>query len=884
MSWLDGFRHRLRTVLRPGTHARELDEEIRFHLELDALQQKSADLARRRFGNRTYYQEEVRLMTWLRMLDFVRQDLRYACRSVARAPGFASLIALTLALAIGVNTATFSVLDELYLRPPAGVADAGSLRRMWLEHIRPSTSPFGSRVMSYPVFRAIAEGSAGVAELAARTGAREWRIEGTAGTIAVNGVHAAANFFDVVGVRAALGRIYSPTEDRFGAAERVAVVSHHLWTTHLGGDPAALERPVLIDGKEYLIAGVLQRDFRGIDLEPVDVWVPLGGLSIPMRTGGWWDSPSEFPIVAIARLAAPALEDEVRRRASLRVQDLHRTLGRDSVSVSSSSIIETHAPGAPVHEIEIAKRLAGVALIVLVIACANVMNLFVARAIRRRREIAVRLALGISRWRLVRLLTMETLVITAIATAAALLAGWWGSLLLRKLVMPETRFGDDSLHVRVLVFTMATALIAGLLSGIFPALRASRASLATAIKDGGSRLSYSRSWLRKGLVVAQSALSVVLLVGAGLFVRSLGNVQALRIGFDADRLVYASIRSERTDRAWAIAVAARLREMTPRLESMPGVEAVGRADNPPMMSYFRRPFWVGADSAESFGERALKMHLVASSFFRAAGMRMERGKTFAEPTGDGTSHEVVVNEAAARLLWRDRDAIGQCIRVYTPDAPCRVVVGVVENARLSKIMEPDAHAQLYMPVDDTVATRAGVTLIVRTDPRAASRVARALHLALREVFPDAQPEVRAMTEFLEPQYRPWRLGAALFTGFGLLALLVAVVGIHSTMSYGVSQRVHEFGVRIALGARIGTVVRQVVGESLRTVAVGVLAGTVLALALARLVSSLLHGVAPGDPAVLVLVALALLAAAALAAAVPAWRAARIDPASALRAE
>jgi predicted permease len=479
---------------------------------------------------------------------------------------------------------------------------------------------------------------------------------------------------------------------------------------------------------------------------------------------------------------------------------------------------------------------------------------------------------------------METLVITTIATVAALFAGWWGSLLLRDLVMPETEFGDASLHVRVVMFTMAIALLAGLASGVVPALRASKASLTTAMKEGGSRLSSNRSWLGRGLVVAQAALSVVLLVGAGLFVRSLANVQDLRIGFDADRLVFASIRSDRTDRSWPIHVAARLREITARLESMPGIEAVGRAQHQPMMGYFRRRFWVGADSAESFGERALKMHLVASAFFRAAGMRIERGRTFTGSDGGGSSSEVVVNDAAARLLWPNRDAIGQCIRVYTSDAPCRIVVGVVENARVFNIMEPEVSAQLYMPVQDTVPGRGGTTLIVRTGPGGTSVAAAELHTTLREAFPAGQPEVLAMTEFLEPQYRPWRLGATLFAGFGLLALIVAMVGIFSTISYGVSQRTHEFGVRIALGARIGNVVRQVLGEGLRTVAVGVLVGIALALVAAKLVSTLLYGVTPSDPAVLVLVAIALMAAAALAAALPAWRAARVDPVSALRME
>ena len=884
MSRLDGLRHRLWTLLHPRAHARELDEEMRFHLELDAQHQHNADIARRRFGNRTWYQEEARHMTWLRMLDFVRQDAGYAVRSIARAPGFATLVAITLALGIGINTATFALLDELYLRPPAGVAEPATLRRVWIENVNPS-APAGrwtAQAMHYPDFRTIARTMEGAAELAARGHRRAFRIGRGTSPSEVSGVHASASLFAVLGVKPALGRVYSADEDRLGGAEPVAVVSHAFWMNQLGGDSTAIGQPLVIDDNAYVVVGVLQRGFRGIDLEPVDVWLPMGGLTWDVPRGvAWWDSHNDWTVGAVvARLTSADLEHELDVRATARMREMHRTLGRPDTlgGVRLGSIIETHVPGETPREIEIAKRLAGIAVIVLIIACANVANLLIARALRRRREIAVRLALGISRWRLVRLLTLETLALTLIAMVAALVAGSWGSRVLRTLLMPETEFAAAPLHLRVVAFTVVVALAAAAASGLVPAIQASRSSLTHALKEGGHHHSVRRSRLRDGLVIAQAALSVVLLAGAGLLVRSLGNVQDMRIGFDADRLVIGSMQFADDERPTATVIAARLRDVATRLESTPMVEAVAMSDLPPMLGYGRRRFWVGADSAQSFGPQSPKFHHVSPSFFRATGMRLEHGRGF---RGTG---EIVVNDATARLLWRGRDALGQCIRFDAPDAACTTVVGVVENARVSSIMESDASAQVYVPLDSTSVGRAGSTLLVRTRPDRERLVRDAVHSALSEEFPTGEPRVQPMTGFLAPQYRPWRLGATLFTALGLLALVVAVLGIYSSVSYAVSQRAHEFGVRIALGARIGNVMRQVLGDGLRIVAIGVLVGIVLALAGAKLVQSLLYRVAPSDPLVLALVALTLLAAAAFAALLPAWRASRVDPLTALRGD
>jgi hypothetical protein len=304
----------------------------------------------------------------------------------------------------------------------------------------------------------------------------------------------------------------------------------------------------------------------------------------------------------------------------------------------------------------------------------------------------------------------------------------------------------------------------------------------------------------------------------------------------------------------------------------------------PMQGFSFVTFYTGADSSASFRARTPMVAPVSPGFFRAAGIKMLRGPGFSGTADDQPAREVVVNEAAASLLWPGRDAMGQCVRLVKRDHPCHTVVGVVENVRLARVIEPEAAAQMYLPLGDSSLPWAGGTLVVRTLPNGEAAASAELRAALRASFPAGEPFVTPMTKNLEPEYRPWRLGASLFTAFGLLALVVSVVGIYSTVSYTVSQRTHEFGVRIALGARTTDILRHVVARALRPVAVGAALGVALALAAGRLVAGLLYGERPWDPWVLALVAAALLVAAVPAALGPAWRASRADPVSALRSE
>jgi putative ABC transport system permease protein len=898
MSWLHAARHKLRILFRPRAYEREIEAEMRFHLELDAMHRGDGDDARRRFGNRTYYQEETRRMTWLGTLDVLRQDLAYAWRGVVRAPGLTAVIVGTLALGVGANAAIFSLIDRLYLQAPEGIRDPSSLRRIWIEHFATSSvmaetaggraTSMTSEVMNYRLFRAVVAAAGDSTSMAVYRTDGAIRMGRSRRDPMLRGVFATASYFDVLGVRPALGRLYTVDEDRIGGDARVAVVSHAFWQNRMRR--AAMGTTIPIERDAYTVIGVLPPEFTGLDLQASEVWMPLGSMpNPPWRTVPWWESKTTHDLRVIRRITPGVLEREFEVRASRLVRqanlEMYPQFADTLMNVYAGSIIEARGPGRPGQDLLISSRLAGVAAMVLLIACANVINLLLSRAVRRRREIAVRLALGISRARLVRLLTTETVLLAFVASVAALAMAAWGGGLLRALIWPGLQWSAPVFSGRVALFVLTISLFAGLVAGLVPAIQASNPELARALKSGARDGGVQRSRLRGGLVAVQAALSVVLLVGAALFVRSLRNVQAIDIGYDSGRLLFGRVWFDEDQQPPEAVLSATMREIAERLEGRSGVEAVARAGMEPMQGVSFQDFYFGADSSRSLRGNMPTMSAVSPSFFRTAGVELLQGRGFSGGDTDAAPAEVVVNEAMARIAWSRREAIGQCLRFDKPDNPCYTVVGIVENVRQSSVIEVKAAPQYYLPLGNMPMTGwSGTTLIVRARADAVVAATAELQSELRRAFPIAEVSVAPMTQNLEPEYRPWRLGATLFTAFGLLALVVAIIGIYSTVAYSVSQRVHEFGVRMALGARTGDVLRQVVGEGFRTVAIGVVIGIALALAAGRLIASLLYGVSPSDPGTMIFVSATLLFVAAVAAVFPARRATRVDPVTALRVE
>ena len=877
---------------------REIDAELRFHFdarieELVALG-RTRDEARaeavKEFGDLDEVRRDLRDIDerlgrrrergeWLQS---VRQDVVYAVRSLRRAPGVTAGIVVTLALGLGVNLAMFSFLDVVFLRPPAGVHRPDEVRRVWTERQFVSGVQYWPG-FSYPQYAGAQSTLGDRAATALYRYPRPTRYGAPGDESQVRVSWANASYFPLLGVRPEIGRFFTPDEDRLGAGVNVAVASHPFWTRQFGSDSAALGSEVLVEGRRYTLIGIAAEGFSGVDLDATELWLPVGSMPA-YGPGPWWRNHIvngfQFLIRPSSATGDRALEDRIA--AGLRTPEALRVPGDTVTVVRVGSIIVAQGPGNKQQEVKIATRLAGVTIIVLLIACANVINLLLARAVRRRQEIAVRLAMGISRLRLMRLLLTESVLLALLAGAAAVLAAYWGGALLRALLLPDVAWAASILHWRMLALALAGALVLGLVAGLLPAIQSAKTELTSALKAGAGDSHARRSRLRGALVVAQAALSVVLLVGAGLFVRSLDNVRDLRIGFDTQQIIIATTHFDTRDSVRDARFAQVLREVGEHLRAAPGVERVALVSDAPKREISWISFFPDVDTTR-IASVWPTYNGVSPEFFAATGMRVLRGSGFPDVPPSAMPRVVVVNEAMARAQWPGMDAIGRCLR-FEADGECYTVVGVVETALVSRLLEKPG-PQFYLPLDNMPPSGQKANyILVRVEPRSRQALMAQMRAALLETFPGSRPSITTMESLLEPEYRPWRLGATLFTAFGILALIVAAVGIYSTVAYTVAQRTHEFGVRMALGARLHDILSQVIGGSLRVVAIGVAAGIALAIAGGRFVAALLYEVEPSDPGVMAGVAVALLLIASAAALGPAWRAARVDPVTALRSE
>jgi predicted permease len=539
----------------------------------------------------------------------------------------------------------------------------------------------------------------------------------------------------------------------------------------------------------------------------------------------------------------------------------------------------------------VSRWLVAVATIVLLVACANVANLFLARATRRRREVAVRLALGISRGRLIRLLVGESVVLGLVGGVAGLAVAYVGGKFIRGVLLPNVAWTDAPVDVRVFAVTALTAFVVGLVVGLAPALQGTRLELTSALKSGIREGGAGRSRVRAVLTVTQAAMSVVLLVGAGLFVTSLVKVTGLHLGIEPDKVITVSFDFPSISGAPADAQAReRLRrnllyeEALRRVRALPGVAHAAVVVGTPFQSSntLDRLRVLGRDSSPRLGGEDPMIRAVSDDYFATAGTRVLQGRAITAADVAGGERVTVVNETMARVVWPKGDAIGACLLMDS--LPCARVVGVVEDTRKFALKE-DPTMQYYIPLGgERYLGFGGRKMFVR----AAGDVA-GLRQQLRAELGRLDPTISFITvemlqDSLDPQIRPWRLGATMFGIFGALTLLVAAIGLYSVIAYLVAQRAHELGVRIALGAQVGNIVMLVMRHGLGLALVGVVIGSILALNGGRLIEPLLFETSPRNPMIFGLVALVLLVVALLASVVPAWRASRVDPIVALRAD
>jgi predicted permease len=819
-------------------------------------------------------------------MDTLLQDLRYAARGLARDRLLTAFIVATFALGIGVNTSIFQVVNRLVLEGPAHVEELDRVLRLYSTvggSGSPPSTASGFGYVTYDLLRASSSFDVAAYQLGAATfgaGAEAERL---------NLQYATANLFEILGVEPQIGRFFSADEDDPLGAEPVAVLSDGFWRRELGGEPGIVGRTVELSGSPYTVVGVAPAGFTGPELGPVDAWLPQTLMSRGV-TNDWQTSWGAQWLKIVVRLRdGVSIEGADAEATSIQVAGA--TAGgadRSAARLSVRPLVRNDRGDEP-GEIAVSRWLVAVAAIVLAIACANIANLLLARAVRRRREIAVRFALGAERARIARLLLVEGLLLAGSGALASLAVAHGVGTLMRRALLPNVEWTSAPIGGLVPALSLALATVVGLVVGVVPALRMTRpdrSALISGPRDGGGQAQR----LRAALTVSQAALCTVLLVGAGLFITSLSRVRGLDLGIEPERALVASV-------VWApipfgtpaqVATAERarrddvLRRVRERLGAADGVERAGLTIGLPFTtSYSQRLRIDGLDSIPAALGRA-QIGAISDGYFETVGMRMARGRAFTAADGAGTEPVAIVNETMAARLWPGRDPIGGCLYTGDEPAPCSRVVGVVRDARRSRLLE-DPAMNYYVPLGQH--RQMGGTYLVIRPSGALQQTVQALGNVVRDLDPTVQYVGGEMlARRLDPQTRGWRMGAIAFGLLAALALAVAAVGLYSVMSYLVAQRTHEIGVRLALGATAENIAGLILRGGLALAGLGIALGIAAALALGRFLAPLLFQTSPRDAATYVAVTGALLTVAVAASLLPALRARRVSPLDALRSE
>ena len=809
------------------------------------------------------------------------QDLRYSLRSLAKARGFAIAAVLSLALGIGANTTIFTLLNAVLWRPLPVEAPQRLAAVNTLDPRNPGLWP-----CSYPNYRDYRDHNQVFSSLLLYS-TITLNLTGFGQPQPVTGQIVSGNYFSTLGVNPVVGRGFLPEEDASPGAYPVTVIGYGLWTRQFGRDPRVTARTINLNGRAYGIVGVAPPAFQGLDvLNAADVWVPMMMYREAYPNAAWVNQRRFLLFSVVGRLKPAVSLQQAEAGMESIAQDLERQYPLDNQG--------RRVKLTPVSQAAISPRIrpvvtsAGTVLmiisaLVLLIACANVANLLLARAAGRGKEITLRLALGASRWRLVRQLLTESTLLALLGGAAGLVLARWARDLLWSMRPPMFAFAGVHLDLdgRVLSYTLAISLLTGILFGLAPALRATSGDLASDLKErtGNADSSSKGRRTRSVLVVAQVALSVVALVGAGLFVRSLWNAGRIETGFDAARLGVVAFNvadqgyNEGRGREFE-------RQALERASAVPGVVSATLAKDVPFhVSLARTVLLEGQEDTAAGKGRFTLMSVVWPGYLRTVAIPILRGRDFSPLDTAATPRVVIVNEAAAMAYWPGENPIGKRLRFFGDNAPVEVV-GIARNANYQTIGErPQALIygslmQYYFPT---------AVLYVRTgaDPEAVSAAVRREVQSLdRNLLLQSESVAGIMHESLWAQ----RLSASLLGVFGALALVLAAVGIYGVVSYSVTRRVREIGVRMALGATPAGVQIMILTEGIRLVTMGVAAGLVMALAGSRAVEGMLFATSPRDAATFVLVPSILALVAVLACWFPALRATRIDPAVALRDE
>jgi predicted permease len=808
------------------------------------------------------------------------QDIRYGLRVLAQRPGFTAVAVATLALGIGANTAIFSLVSAVLVRP-LKYREAGRLVMLWED----ATAAGFARDNEAPANYADWKSQQQSFDAMAATRQLTFDLTGDGEPEKLLGFGVESSFFPLLGVEPALGRTLLPGED--GAEARVCVISHGLWQRRFGGERSIVNREVLLNGEKYTVVGVMPRGFQ-FELSGVDLWTPLG--LTPAQTA---DRGSHF-LEVVARMKPDVTAEQARA-------DLN------AISARIAEADPNNAAGLKAAVVPMREQLAGdsrkplmvllgAVALVLLIACANVAGVLLSRAATRRREIAVRAALGASRLRIVRQLLTESLLLGAAGGALGTLLALWAFAFLQQLVPAGMReMVELKLDVTVLLFTLAVSLLAGVAFGLAPALQASKTDLNEALKQGGARGGVGAGRrLRGAFVVAEVALALVLLVGAGLLIQTLDRLRGQYAELRPESVL--TLRTSLADNRYGEPArrSAFYEQVLSRVKSLPNVAAAGYTTAVPLTRKggANGLSLEGRDNGPTSTWNA-NHRQVSPDYFRAIGQALREGRAFDDRDDERAQPVAAVNESMARAYWPGESAVGKRFKVGAPDSPqpWLTIVAVVSDVRQMGADEP-VKPEMYVPYRQAApywpkAPYSFFTprdLVVRTSGDPQGLVA-AVRGAIHEVDP-YQPVngVRTLDEVLGVETAQRRLGMILLTSFAALALLLAALGIYGVLAFFVVQHTQEIGVRLALGARPSDVLRLVVGRGMRLALAGVVIGLAASFGLARLLASLLYGVSPSDPATYALVAALLACVALLACMIPARRATKVDPMVALRYE
>jgi predicted permease len=890
---------RLRSRLPVGRHDADLDDEVRTHLELLAADYERRGLsaeqarraARRDFGGVDQMKEAYRDRIGLRWIDDARRDVQHAFRTLRRSPVFAGAAVLTLAIGLTAVTGIYAILNAFILRamPVSHPEELVSIGTGPDTHVQ---IPHGVSFVDFQDYR---KGQAAFVDLLAYAVAiGTLNSDNSTERITMYGV--TDNYFSLLGVQPALGRLIQPNEGHARGDAPVIVLTYEYWQARFGGDPSVVGRKVRVTGRPFTVIGVTPQSFdKAHTLIYPSAYIPFwmyddvmnlpAGESVLQRRDNhqMWVLGRLKPGVSLSQAQAAL---QVSAAALARA---YPATNKDSTLVV---VPETHArpnPNiGPVFRVA-AMAFAALAILLLLITSANVTNLLMARAVSREREVSLRAALGAGRGRLVRHLLTESLVIALVAGVVAVPIA---SLVLRNFQQAmaastaiATLRPDFSLDVRVLVGVLGLTLLAGIVSGLAPALMAMRADLNVALKSGSRGASgESRAWFRSALVVGQVALSLMLLVSGGLFVRSLDHVRRVQLGFDPQNVIVASAVPGESgyDPAQRLAYFTQVRD---RVLTLPGVERAAWAAWIPIATVSdSAPVWLESRPPRA-DERPLNaaMSHVEPGYFAAADTPVLEGRAFTDRDDAQGAPVAIVNQTLAAQFWPGQSAVG---RFFILGGTRVQVVGVVPNGKYVFVWEAP-RAMAFRPLAQNIPRALRATLVVRSS-RLPSELIAEVQRAMRDVDPAVFVyDVRTMEQHLASEgggFAAFSIGAAVTGVFGTAGVLLAAIGLYGMIAGRVSQRTREFGVRIALGADRRAILRDVLGRASRLAAIGIAGGALLAAAAAQGLSALLLDVSPFDPLTYGLVALVLAAVCALASFIPARRATRVDPIVALRAE